>query len=99
MPIRQIKVKDWLSGKCQYQGCKHNDGKGICSLDDEGLIEELLDLNNEDLSDNEYFNCTYIEVEEKHCEYCNAKLIQSSIKVPYGDTNYNISQLVCPKCG
>lgn len=76
-----IKLHDYLSGKCDYKGCKNNSNNICTSNEYEHLsyiakvVKASLNKNTSVLKNTDIV-CDEVNVEDGCCKFCGHKLIQ-----------------------
>lgn len=96
MRTERIKLKDWLSGNCQFKGCEHNADEGTCTYDDGEFIEDILELVDKNGVDGDvHFECVAIEIPNGVCEWCGSFLKRFVEYYPYGDTTVPFEYYEC----
>ena len=94
MNRKTIKVNDWLKANCQYKGCIYNDGFGSCLVEDEGFVDEMLDIVHESYKDGEEipedktFICTNADFISSKCELCGSELAEHK-EYPTGERQFH----------
>ena len=106
--MEDIKIIDFLCGKCQYKGCWHNDSNGVCINDDKEFLLNIFDKVRDMYENNDFGNLLFhlsvltFECEpslyDNTCKYCGAQLRYHVDRVPYGDTYTSVESWYCPNC-
>ena len=100
--MEDIKIIDFLCGKCPFKGCWHNES-GVCLNTDENFLLNTLDYirdicekNVDDIFDKS-FKCEP-KLYDNTCKYCGAQLRYHVDRVSYGDTYASVESWYCPNC-
>lgn len=100
--MEDIKIIDFLCGKCPFEGCWENED-GICLNEDEEFLlntfDTIRDVCEKDINDifDETFECEP-KLYDNTCKYCGAQLRYHVDRVPYGDTYASVESWYCPNC-
>ncbi|MDI9518186.1 MAG: hypothetical protein QM266_02550 [Bacillota bacterium] len=100
--MEDIKIIDFLCGKCLFKGCWHNDS-GICLNTDEDFLLNTLDYirdicekNVDDIFDKS-FKCEP-KLYDNTCKYCGGVFKKHIDFVPYSDIHTPMKTCYCPNC-
>lgn len=100
--MEEIKVVDFLCGKCPFEGCWENED-GICLNEDEEFLlntfDIIRDVCEKDINNiyNKNIKCEP-KFDDNVCKYCGALLKYTDDFVPWSDTYVRKREYYCPKC-
>ncbi len=105
--MEDIKIIDFLCGKCPYMGCQYND-LGMCLNDNEDFLLNIFDKIRDIYENNDFgkllfqLSISTFECEPKlndhTCKYCGNHLKYTIDYVPYSDIYTPMKTWYCPLC-